>query len=193
MPKSRSRINLNILFSQTNQPKLYAKALSWLLSTGKYFVIVVELLVVGGFVYRFSLDAKLQDLQDEINQQVPYIKSLQADEALIRQTQLQLTTIKESRHDDLNLPEVFKKIATLTPQNIKLINVTINKGDISGKTTLSLVGTAINNYEVSYFVKALQKDPLFVDISLTNVSLEKSLINFTINGTVLGDKSRRVN
>ncbi len=193
MPKKRSKINLNILFSQTNQPKLYTKALSWLLSTGKYFVIVVELLVVASFVYRFALDAKLQDLQDEINQQVPYLKSLQSDEVKIRQTQLQLTTIRETRHADVDFPDVFKKIASLTPQNVKLANITVDKNLIVGKTILRMVGTAANNYEVSYFVKSLKGDPMFAEINLGSVALEKQLVNFTISGSVVKSSARRVN
>lgn len=176
---------INLLMRKEEQLKLQVRLIKWLLSSGKFIVVFVELLTIGAFVYRYKLDTDLADLQERIGEQVLYIQSLKNDEALIRQTQFQLATIKQSRNEGSDHAETLLKIAQLTPKNIKLLNITMNRAQSFPKTTFVITGETPSNLELSAFIRALQKDPAFMDTTLTNVSFEGITI-FTISGALSG-------
>lgn len=176
---------VNLLTRKEEQLKLQVRLIKWLLSSGRFIVVFVELLTIGAFVYRYKLDTDLADLQDKIKEQVLYIQSLKNDEALIRQTQFQLTTIKQSRSEGADYASVLLKISQLTPKNITLINITTSRTQSFPKTTFTITGETPSNLELSAFIRALQKDPVFADAALTNVSFEGTT-TFTISGTISG-------
>lgn len=185
MPKlKKGLINLNILFSQTNQPKLHLRILRWLLSSGKYLVILVELAVIAGFVLRVKLDTDISEIQDKIKEQIPYIQALSTDERQIRLVHLQLSTVKQVRNDNPDFVSLLGKISTLTPQTIKLTSINFDKTQSYPKTALRLTGNSPSNYEVAAFLKALQNDPTFSEIILANISIEKDQVSFTITGSL---------
>lgn len=186
MPKfKKGLINLNILFSQTNQPKLYLRVFRWLLSSGKYLVVLVELIVISGFVLRVKLDTDISDTQDKIKEQIPYLQALAPDERQVRLTQLQLTTIKQIRHNNPDFVAALNKISSLTPKTIKLTNIFFDRTQSPAKTSLRLVGQSPSNLEVANYIKALQNDQSFSDIILANISIEKDQVNFTLLGNLL--------
>lgn len=179
----RSLLKLNLLISQTHQPKIYIRLLKWLIASGRYIIIIVEFMVIAGFVARFKLDADLLDLQDKIKLQIPYIESLKSDEILIRQTQFQLATIRQVKDESLDYAQILIKIASLTPQNIKLTNINLNKLPNLNKATIQITGQSPSNQEISLLIKTLKKEPQFSEISLTNLTFEQPVIVFTIGGS----------
>src|SRR2546425_990488 len=99
MPKKPAsiKINLDLLKPQSEPQRVALKAFKWLLSSGRLLVIFTEILVLAAFLFRFKLDADLQSTKEAIEQQIPYIQSQSGDENLIRQTQFQLSSIKNLR------------------------------------------------------------------------------------------------
>lgn len=176
---------VNLLIKKGEQLKLQVKLIRWLLSSGRFIVVFVELLTISAFVYRYKLDTDLADLQDSIKERVPYIQSLKNDEILIRQVQFQLNNIKQTRNENPNFAQVLSKIALITPKNIKLTSISFDRTQSFPKTSLSISGQTPSNVELSAFVKALQKDPIFAEITLTNISFERQT-NFTITGILNG-------
>ncbi len=178
---SASRIHLNLLKPQGNPEKIYSKVMKWLLSTGRYLIVIVELLVLAAFVSRFKFDADLQSLKEQIDQQIPFIESQKNDEILIRQTQAQLSTIKNLKVSEPNYSSILKKIADQTPQNIKISNITLNKDN--SKLSFKIVGSSRNNNDLANLILGLKSETEFSEINLANVGLDQSTINFTITGT----------
>lgn len=178
-------LKVNLLIHKGDQTKLYIRLFRWILSSGRFIVVIVELVVIGAFIMRYKLDSELIDLQEKIKEQVPYIQSLQQDETTIRQTQFQLTTIKQTKAEGLIFSAALVKIASLTPKNIKLTGITIDRTQSFPKTTLFISGQTPSNRELSAFIQLLQKDPAFSEISLTNISFEGQTI-FTISGSLTG-------
>ena len=175
---------INLLVQKNVQPKIYIRLIKWMLSSGKFIVIVVELITISAFVYRYKLDAELIDLQEKIKETVPYIQSLKSNEILIRQTQFQLTSIAQIKNSTPDYTQIFSKIALLTPQSIKLTNISLDSSK-PGTTDLTISGNTPSNRELSLFIKTLQKDPMFSNISLTNISFEGET-TFIITGNVTG-------
>lgn len=179
----RGFFKINLLVQKNIQPKIYIRLLKWMLSSGKFIVIIVELITISAFVYRYKLDAELIDIQDKINNElVPYIQSLKDNEILIRQTQFQLQTIKTIKSASVDYAQIFSKIALLTPQSIRLTNISLDALS-PAKTDLTISGITPSNLELSTFIKTLQNDPIFSNIILTNISFEGET-SFIITGNV---------
>ncbi|MDO8638340.1 MAG: PilN domain-containing protein [Candidatus Daviesbacteria bacterium] len=173
---------INLLVQKNIQPKIYVRLLKWILSSGKFIVIVVELITISAFVYRYKLDSDLIDVQEKIKEIVPYIQSLKNNEILIRQTQFQLQTIQQIKSTNPAFENIFTKIALLTPKSIRLTNISLQITS-PVKTDLTISGVTPSNLELSTFIKTLQNDPTFSNISLTNISFEGET-SFIITGNL---------
>lgn len=179
---------VNLLIQKGEQLKLPARLIKWTLASGRFIVVFVEIIVISAFVFRYKLDTDLADLQDKINETVPYLESLKNDEQELRTTQFQLASIKSIRHNGKSFPEILKEVAHLTPQTIKLTNINLDRSANSSKTSLTITGQTPSNLELSAFIKALKKDSVFKDINLTNISFDNQT-TFTITGNVTESKN----
>jgi Tfp pilus assembly protein PilN len=128
------------------------------------------------------------DLQDQINQQIPYIKSLKGDELAIKQTQFQLSSIKQLKSDRPNYAAALTALTKITPKSIVLTNVTMDRNQ-PPTTSIVITGQTPSNMELAVFIKKLQQDSAFSDIVLTNISFEGQT-NFTITGNLSDQLSK---
>lgn len=182
MPNKGTSINIDLLKPQGNQEKIYIKLTKWLFSTGRYIIIGVELIVLIAFVSRFKFDADLASNKEAIEQQIPFIESQKTDELLIRQTQLQLTTIKDIRHSSADFVSILEKIAAQTPLNVKI--TTINLESDNGKINLRINGQSPDSNLLTAFVAALKADRAFSEINLASISLDLGVTTFNITGAI---------
>ena len=183
MPKKNLKIgiNLDLLKPQSNPEKITVILLRWLLSSGRYIFIFVEIIVMIAFILRFRLDADLAAKKEAIEAQIPYIESLRGDEILIRQTQLKISTILASKSDALDYPLILKKISDQIPQGVRLISLNMQKG--VGKVAFTMNATAQNNNDVTSFTQGLKQDQSFSDINLAGIGLDRGIITFTLTGS----------
>ncbi|MCL5410058.1 MAG: PilN domain-containing protein [Patescibacteria group bacterium] len=176
---------VNLLVHKEDQLKIEFKLVKWLLSSGKFIVIFVEIIVVGAFIARYKMDADLAAIKAKIAEQVPYIQSLKEDEILIKQTQFQLNTIKQIRQESPAYTSIMQKISQETPQDIILSNVALDRTRTYPTTSITITGTTPNTISLAAFLRALQKDSSFTDVTLTNLSLEEKS-DFTITANLNG-------
>lgn len=174
---------INLLIQKGVQTKLYIKLLRWLLSSGRFIVVIVELVVITAFVARYKLDADLANLQEKIQEQVPYLKSLEKDEKAVRLVQFQLSSIRQARADNPRYDLLITKISSLTPQNIRLSSIVLDHTKEAPAIKISLSGQTSSNLGLSAYVKALKKDPNFTEVALANVAFEE-ITTFTITAIV---------
>lgn len=175
-------IKINILKPQGNPEKIVVRISRWALSTGRYIVIFIEIIVLTAFLSRFKFDADLADTKEKIDQQIPFIESLKSDESLVRQTQLQLATVKDIRLNSIDHPQVLQSIARYTPQGVRIITLGLEKSDKS--VNLRISGRAQSNNDLASFLAGLKQDKNFSEITLTNAGLDQSVITFGLTGTV---------
>ncbi len=193
MPKLKSNItlHLDLLKPQSNPEKLPVKLFRWLLASGRYIFIFVEALVLITFVARFKLDADLAARKEAIEEQIPYIESLRPYEILIRETQLKLATMDNTKKDSLDWSLILKKIAGQTPLSIKIININIEKN--IGTAAVHITGQTQNTGDLTSFTSGLKEDKAFSDVNLVSIGLDTGVIKFTIDTTVkitdLGEKT----
>lgn len=186
MPKAENqiKINIDILRPQSEPKKIAVKLIHWILSAGRYLIVFVEILVLAAFVSRFKLDNDISETQEEIDLKVPFIQSLKGNENLIRKFQFQLSSIKELKPNRPDFIHIINKTAAQTPEGITLSNMTFS--NTSGKVSLKLTGTAQNNDQLVIFIYGLKSDSTFSGVSLGSVSLDQSIINFSIDCEISG-------
>lgn len=186
MPKNENQIKLSIdlLRPQSEPQKIVVRLIRWVLSSGRYLIVFVEILVLAAFVSRFKLDSDISETQDEIDSKIPFIQSLKGDEALIRKFQSQLTSIKSLKPKRPDFIDITGRIAAQTPGGVTLSN--LNLAAAAGQTNLKLIGVAQNNDQLASFVSGLKSDPVFSGVNLGSVSLDQGLINFSIDCQISG-------
>ncbi len=172
---------VNLFVHKGEKPKLYIQAFSWLLSSGRFIVIFVEIIVIAAFVYRYKLDNDISDVNTKIKEQEPYIQSLQNEENTIRQVQLQLQSIKVAKSNNPSFSPVIQKIADITPTAISLTNITFDRTQNFPETDIIISGVTPSNLDLSAFLTVLKKDPYLAQITLSNISFKGST-DFTITG-----------
>lgn len=180
----KNLFQINLLIQKEKQFDLQSRLLKWVLTSGRYIVILVEVVVVAAFVYRYKLDADLANLDDKIKEEVPYIKSLKNDEHTILLTQFQLREIKLIKGQNLGYVTLLTTISSLTPKSIKISSVNIDRIQTPSQPTFSISGITPSNTELSAFIRALKSNPNFSNINLTNISFEGQT-SFTIVGNII--------
>lgn len=181
-PIHQPKINLNLLYPQGLPQKLPVKFLKWLLSFGRYIAVFVEIIVLVAFALRFKLDGDLVKINEEINQQIPFIESLAQKEALIRHTQFKIETIKKTYDESASWKTIFTNIADQTPGGISLKSVVVNKPEKATNLQFTLNGQAITNNDLALFLYGLNEEKTFIGVNLTNLGFDQGVINFTIKG-----------
>ena len=189
--KKELRLKLNLLHPNEIPPSLPTRFLRWIVSYGRYIVIFTEVIVVSAFVFRFKLDADLDQLKTDLNKDVPYIEGLISSEALIRQTQLKLQTIGGNYDNSPDWEKIFNNISDEMPLSATLQTLNIDNSD--EKTpflAFKIIGSASSSNDLGVFIKKLRekKDQantkVFKDISLDSLSLDKNKLEFSISGGV---------
>lgn len=181
-PDSPYKLNLNLLFPQGIPEKLPIRFIKWLIGYGRFIAIMVEMIVLITFVLRFKFDADLSSVNDKINSQVPFIESLNQDEAKIRQTQFKLSTIKETWASFPDFPGLLNRISGQLPTQVVLTN--INFGYPDGKLGFRLNGQTSSTTDLAALVASLKRDSGFSNVSLTSLSFEQGQIIFVITGDI---------
>lgn len=173
------RLRLNLLRPQGVPEKIAVKFIRWLLSVGRFIIVLVEALVLIAFLSRFKYDSDLETLKENVDAQIPYIQSLKNDEILIRQTQNKLAVIKEKRLQYPDYEQILNKISQQAPLSIRVTSINIEKNN--GKTEIKISGSSVTNNGITSFVQNLKSEKFFSGVNLVGVSLEDSTITFNIN------------
>lgn len=195
MPKpaqqEKFRIKLNLLHPNEIPPSLPTRFLRWVISYGRFIVIFTEVIVVGAFVFRFKLDADLDNLKTKINQDLPYVQGLVADEALIKQTQLKLQTIGQGYAATPDWRTIFSDISTQMPTSLELTSLNVESAATDPQfLPIKLNGKTASTNDLGVFIRNLRnaKDDkdvkIFNNISLDSISFDKEEITFTVTGGV---------
>ena len=191
MPKKNGiKINLDLLRPQSQPQQIAVKLFRWLLSSGRFLIIGVEVVVLGAFLLRFKLDADIAATREAIEVQVPFIQALSSDEKLIRQTQFQLATIRETKQTSPDFPYILSRIAKQTPNGVSL--KTLSLDSVEGSLNIKLSAIASDNNQLSSFMAGLKSDQSFQNLDLTSVSFEGGTINFSITAIAKVSEGRKL-
>lgn len=184
--KPHLRVNLNLLYPQGIPQKLPVRFLRWLISYGRFIVVIVEIVVLVCFALRFKFDADLANLKEKINSQVPFLESLYLDEALIAQTQLRLSRIKNTYTFSPMWSKTLTELSSQMPTGVKLTSLNLERVPQEGSLTFKVSAQTPSNNDVAAFLNGLKRNQFFKDANLTSVSFDQGIIIFTITGIAKG-------
>lgn len=128
------------------------KFVAWALSAGRVIVIITELIALGAFLYRFSLDRQLIDLHTKINQEQKVVAYLKDNEQTYRNLQNRLLLAADFSKQGTDKVSILKQIIGLAPGGITFNNITLQKDRVridansTSVSSLSNFVTSLKNY-----------------------------------------------
>jgi len=162
MPANKKDINL--LPKDKWEEGVVGKLLHWALNIGRYVVVFTELIVISAFLFRFGLDRKLTDLNEEMKQKQSMVQSYVDLEEKFKRLQLQLKIVKETKDNTIDVGLILTNISKITP--LDTIYSTI---DISEKK-ISLEGQTFSEVGLATLLAKAQTSEIFTGVVLENVS-----------------------
>lgn len=164
MPALRHKTpTINLLPSDEADASLKGRVVRWLLGTFRFLVIVVELVVIGGFLSRFFLDSKNSDLTDDINQKKALIESYFPFEKDFKFAQKRLDLFSTYAYSSPLFSSYIDQIVKNVPSDLQVTRITIDKGQL----TLNVAGR--DERSIAQFAQKLQQEPLLRTIAITGV------------------------
>lgn len=142
--------SINLVNADNNQ--VTNQIVNWALTIGRIMIIIVELIALTAFIYRFILDNQLRDINSKIKLEQEVLASQQAKESLYRNLQDRLNLGSSIINQAQTQTKIYKDIIALAPPGVsfKTISYGDNKVDIQLDTgsvfPLSIFVTSLKNY-----------------------------------------------
>ncbi len=182
--------SINLLPHRDFEQTSLGKLLRWALTYGRYIIVSTEIVVLMAFIYRFSLDRKITDLNDEIEQKAAIITANQAFEDQFRNLQFRANEIGTLFVNQDVAARVIHHLEQITPQGITYTTFTFSENKIS------VEALANSNTSLAAFVNQLKQSNVLTQINLSNLS-KKTLgvaeIRFQLDAVIVDNQSPTTN
>jgi Tfp pilus assembly protein PilN len=155
--------SINLLPRDAFESSTLGIILEWSLVFGKWAVILTQLVVMGAFLYRFTLDRTLTDLRKSIAKNVAVVKSYDQVERDFILAQKQINQAKTSLDSQKNILTVLESIQSMTPNEVWYDRLTLSAN------TLSLTAYASSLPGFGRFLTAIQASPLFSGVRVGKI------------------------
>ncbi len=175
---------INLLPRDPWEKTWWGEVLEWGLMVGKWIVIVTQLIVMGVFLMRFSLDRRLNDLNKDIGMEVAKIKAYETVENEFRRLQERVKIAKSAIEKRKVVFGILEKVARMTPGDIWLERIEVSPKDLRLVAYTSSIGS------FSRFLRAMQTSELFTNISLESVSSgaeKRARLKFALQASLGGE------
>lgn len=176
MPARKRKIYINLLPSEEFQFSAMGRVLKWALTTFRVMVIVCEMVVMGAFLSRFWLDARISDLNDEINISRSQIQAYKSTEDEFRLLQKKLSIIKQL-YSDSNNSQLLEVLTSRLPNDVFLSSLSVVE------QAAQIKANAFSEKSILQFISNLNSSNQFADLSLGQVSTNQEdvgLVGFTL-------------
>lgn len=177
--------SINLLPRDSFESSPMGIILEWSLVFGKWAVILTQLVVMGAFLYRFTLDRTLTDLRKSIAKDSAVVKSYDQVERDFILAQKQVAQAKLALSSQEMLLKTFSTITQITPNEVWYDRITLSP------TNLSVTAYAATLPGFGRYLTAVQSSPLFKSVSLAKLEssttkgaqLQFDLSLVLVNGT----------
>ncbi len=153
--------SINLIKKETESS--FDKFIDWALSIGRLIVIITEIIAIGAFIYRFSLDERLIQLHAEIKQKQNSLASLKKDEENFRNLQGRLSLASNLSKNGASVYNTFQDIVELTPEDLNFNDLTLSKD----RVVINLDVISISSLNV--FVNSLKAYPNIKSLSIDKI------------------------
>lgn len=161
MPADQSQVNL--LGHDVLEESPIGRIVSWATTYGRYIMITTEIVVLLAFISRFSLDRKLTDLNEAIEQKQAIIEANLPFEQDILKLQNKLAQIKSIIKAQQQPLDLLTLIKSVLPSDVYLQKLTIQDN------TLKMKAVAQSTIGFTVFVNNLQSIRQFTRVDMSDV------------------------
>lgn len=143
--------SINLVKSSTGS--FVDRFVNWALSAGRVVVILTEIIALGAFLYRFSLDRQLIDVQSKIKQEQSVVNYLKDNEQIYRNLQNRLALSVTFSKLGKERITVLNDVVGFAPPNLSFNNITVQEDRVRIDVNASQVSA------LSDFTKSLRNYP----------------------------------
>lgn len=161
-------IQVNLLPTSAFEKSAAGRIIAWFFNIGKYLLIVIELIVIGAFVFRFFLDKKLTDINEGIKEKHQQLQAFGTLEQEFLALQGKIASLKKLDKEQLPFDQSLTAISQFIPSDIYLTKFSLNQEG------LSLEALSLSEASLSTFLLGLQQSGQFEEIDLTSLTTEGS-------------------
>lgn len=177
-----SSITINLV--KNRGETLFDRFIGFSLTIGRMLIIGTELVALGAFLYRFTLDRTLSDFHDRIVQQQAVVKLLHDNEVLFRniQDRLHVSSLLIQQSD--TLPTYLIDIANFAPADMNIHTIAVATDAIRIQATIQSVDS------LTQFVDKLKAYPPIASVSLDRIDNQTTTATITVSITALLKKQK---
>jgi len=151
-----------------NKSNLTDELIKWALTFGRLLIILVEIVAFSAFIYRFSLDRKIIDLNDKIKQSQAIIASTKTREDTYRSLQERIATIEMVSTTGNVSEKILNDIINITPPEISYRSLLIEDEKIDMEIDVISVSA------LTSFMQSLKDYPQISSVTIVGIDNESS-------------------
>lgn len=164
MAARKKQANINLIIKDKTGDSLSEQFLSWILTYGRYIIIITQIIVLSVFFFRFKIDRDHTDLKELVTQKQAIVESLSDFETEIRRVQGRLSNIRTISTNQDALLKVIRFLQQRTPSNSTFSSLILTNDHISFQAT------AGNLRSFSFLLKQIQQDKKFSEVTLSDMN-----------------------
>ncbi len=162
---------INLLPKSDFDTSLWGRILKWSLTTGRYIIIVTEMVVILAFLSRFKLDKDLSDMHDRLDGKIGILNATYDTEIRFRGTQTRLLEAQTYLNNQKDTSALLSHITDKIPEGLVLKNLTADWK----KREVSMSGTANSQQALAEFMYYLRKDIIWKTPDLNSINYSTDL------------------
>jgi hypothetical protein len=159
---------INLLPPSEFEASFWGKFLQWAVSTGRYIIILTELVVILAFLSRFKLDNDIANLNEQIEGKKSVLIAHQPVENEFRNVQDRLNAAGKIMDGQLKAGVLLDQITSETPGEVKITDLNLSQ------TGIIVTANANNEKALGEFLARLNMDDQWKGIDMTSVSADST-------------------
>lgn len=171
-------VNLSINLSQKRKPQILDQFIQWAMITGRFIVIIIEVIALSAFIYRFGIDKQLIDYNDRIIQEQNIVNLLKKQESSYKNLQERLDLSKNIMFYQAQNIQIYNNIENLIPPDMDIQTFVFNFNNIR------LVASSQSPKSISNFISNLKNYSEIKSVSIDNIQNQTSQTNINITLTI---------
>lgn len=172
-----SSVTINL--AKNRGETLVDRVIGFALTIGRVLIICTELVALGAFLYRFTLDQTLVGLHDTITQQEAVINLLRDNETKFRGVQDRLQTASILLTQSGELSTYLIDVESFAPSDMNIQNITAATDGIRVQATVQSVDS------LTAFVNKLKAYPQVKSVSLDRIDNQTQFATIAFSVTAL--------
>lgn len=162
MPARRKALNL--LPRSDLDGSWWGRFLKWALSTGRYIIILTEMVVIMAFLSRFKLDRDLSDLAERIEGKKNVLAALSVNENAFRNIQKRLAVTKTLIESGVPVDDLLADIEKDLPGGVRFTTISMDVGKIA------LNAETASDSGLGEFIRNVDADLRWKSVELADVT-----------------------